>query len=46
VNMIVWWFALMIPAWLILAWILWKTPLVFSGEEGTEDEEGRRVEHE
>jgi hypothetical protein len=32
-NMIVWWFVLMILSWVIVAWVLWKTPLVFSGEE-------------
>lgn len=38
-NMIVWWFVLMISSWVILALILWRTPLVFSGEEeGVENE--------
>lgn len=49
-NMIVWWFVLMISSWVIVALIIWKTSLVFSGEEGalgeesTSDEE-RRVEN-
>lgn len=45
-NMIIWWFALMIPAWLIAAWVLWKTSLVFSGEEGPLGEEGASEESE
>ena len=45
-NMIIWWFVLMIPAWIIAAWILWKTSLVFSGEEGTLGEEGDSVREE
>lgn len=39
-NMLVWWFVLMIPAWLIVAWLLWRTSIVVSGEEGTPEGEG------
>ena len=38
-NVIVWWFVLMIPAWALAAYILWGTNIVVSKEEeGTEDE--------
>ena len=45
-NMIVWWFVLMISSWVIVALILWKTTLVFSGEEGALSEEGTSDEKE
>ena len=38
-NMIVWWFVLMISSWVIVALILWKTSIVFSGEEGEVENE-------
>ena len=38
-NVIVWWFVLMLPAWALAAYILWGTSLVVSREdEDTEDE--------
>lgn len=38
-NVIVWWFVLMIPAWVLAAYILWGTSVVVSKEdEGAEDE--------
>lgn len=39
-NMVVWWFVVMILSWLITAWVLWKTTMVVSGEEGASKEEG------
>lgn len=33
-NMLVWWFVLMVSAWLIVAWLLWRTSIVVSEEEG------------
>jgi hypothetical protein len=44
-NMIVWWFVIMILSWLLTALILWKTTIVISGEEGVSGEE-ERVENE
>jgi hypothetical protein len=38
-NMIVWWFVLMLPAWVFAAYVLWGTSIVVSREpEETEDE--------
>lgn len=37
VNIIVWWLVLMIPAWILAAYILWGTNIVVS--QGDEDEE-------
>jgi hypothetical protein len=44
-NMIAWWFVIMILSWLLTALILWKTTIVISGEEGVSGEE-ERVENE
>ena len=32
-NMIVWWFVLMIPAWVLAAYVLWGTDIVVSNED-------------
>jgi hypothetical protein len=38
-NVIVWWFVLMIPTWALAAYILWGTSVVVSKEdEEVEDE--------
>jgi hypothetical protein len=44
-NMVAWWFVIMILSWLLTALILWKTTIVISGEEGVSGEE-ERVENE
>ena len=38
-NVIVWWFVLMLPAWALAAYVLWGTNVVVDEEdEGTDDE--------
>lgn len=32
-NVIVWWFVLMLPAWALAAYILWGTNIVVSEED-------------
>lgn len=32
-NVMVWWFVLMIPAWILAAYILWGTDIVVSNED-------------
>lgn len=38
-NVIVWWFVLMLPAWALAAWILWGTNIVVSREDEESDDE-------
>lgn len=35
-NVVVWWFVLMLAAWILSALILWKTNLVVPDEDGEE----------
>lgn len=42
VNMLVWWFVLMIPAWILAAYILWGTNIVVSGDEDEEIQSDER----
>lgn len=37
-NVVLWWFVLAGLAWLVTAWVLWKTNLVVSSGEGALDE--------
>lgn len=37
-NVIVWWFVLMIPAWVLAALILWKTNVVVSERDEAVEE--------
>lgn len=41
-NVMVWWFVLMIPAWILAAYILWGTDLVVSSEEDAEIQSDER----
>lgn len=41
-NMIVWWFVLMIPAWVLAAYVLWGTDIVVSGDEDEEIQSNER----
>lgn len=41
-NMIVWWFVLMIPAWVLAAYVLWGTDIVVSGDEDEEIQSDER----
>lgn len=41
-NVMVWWFVLMIPAWILAAYILWGTNLVVSSEDEEETQSDER----
>ncbi len=37
-NVLVWWFVLMIAAWIIAAWIMWGTNIVVSEQDEVVEE--------
>lgn len=38
-NVIVWWFVLMLSSWVLGAWILWGTSVVVSREDEVSEDE-------
>lgn len=39
-NVIIWWFVLMLPAWALAAYVLWGTSIVVSEADETGEDDG------